>query len=164
MLNQLRHRFTYFLKRIWVNSRLAWETDSLVSRNTGNSVSECSISRISWGSMRPSSSPLRRSQGALPGQKMSVSEICPLLYKTVENPETCVSDFNARCLACLRETKMDNCNSLVWTRQEALFLPGPTILTLICLFWKPGLFTCSKFSFDLMLRLKLHVCWKTCRT
>ena len=51
----------------------------LGSRNTGNSVSDCSILKITWGS----------TQGALWRRKMSrsvLSEICPLLYKTVEIP------------------------------------------------------------------------------
>ena len=60
----------------------------LGSRNTGNSVSDCYILKIYWGS----------TQGALWRRKISrpvLSEICPLLYKTVEIPK--VNPFPKEC-------------------------------------------------------------------
>ena len=63
----------------------------LGSRNDGNGVSEYSILKISRGSMPPD--PLGACAfGAreAPQRKHSrpvLSEVCPLLYKTVENPE-----------------------------------------------------------------------------
>ena len=89
-----RFILTYFLREF------EWTPALTGKPNTGNSASERSFLEISWelgvGGREAcpqttlGSSRLRHSQGALRHQKMSrqvLSEICPLLYKTVENPE-----------------------------------------------------------------------------
>ena len=98
-----------------MNSSLAWETDSWVSETLETALlsvlffkfpgGACALVALSFGARKaPFTSWQVSRQVSLP----VLSEICPLLYKTVENRGTSLSDFNGRCLALWRETKMDN--------------------------------------------------------